>query len=208
MQRRAANPSSPSDPPIPKTIGGGRGGHFARRAKSQKKFNPVVALIMIAILLLFVSIYYFPAEVEMAEREAEYVGHELASRARQAEHKVEELLLHKEQQAAGGESLQDPTARMLAQDSTWVDGEKALKKKLKVLVDLQAKGEYLGAPVLTRYLGEDFPAWVSKDVNEEEWKKNVKKKYAEMRVEEEEWQKRMKKIIEQRERDIGITTAR
>jgi hypothetical protein len=214
MQRRAAgHPSaSPANPPIPTSIGGSRGGHFPIRTK-KKKLNPVLMLILAAVLLLFVSVYFFPTEVE---QEAEYVGHELANRARQAEHKVEELLLHHQAEGGGGGAAPaqgnddglDASARMLAQSSKWVDGEKALKKKLRVLSDLQQKGEYLGAQVLTRYLGDDFPAWVSKDVNEEEWRTNVKTKYAEMREEEEEWKIRMQQMIDQRERDIGITTAR
>jgi hypothetical protein len=159
-------------------------------------------------LLLFVSVYFFPTEVE---QEAEYVGHELANRARQAEHKVEELLLHHGDAAPsqGGGELDDPSARMLAQSSKWVDGEKALRKKLTVLAELQQKGEHLGAPVLTRYLGDDFPAWVdTNNMNEEEWREKVHAEYAKMRVEEDEWKERMEKIIQQREGDIGITTAR
>ena len=85
---------------------------------------------------------------------------------------------------------------------------KKLKKKLKELEQLQQKGQYLGVPVLTRFLGDDFPAWVGEDVNEEEWKRNVEAEYVKMRKEEEEWKEQMQKIIDQRERDIGITTAR
>jgi hypothetical protein len=212
MQRRAAsNPSSsPSSLPIPTSIGGSRAGHFPIRTK-KKKLNPVLILISCAMLLLFVSVYFFPTEVE---QEAEYVGHELANRARQAEHKVEELLLHHGPAAAaaapqGEEQLDDASARMLAQSSKWVDGEKALRKKLTVLSELQQKGEHLGAPVLTRYLGDDFPVWIDKkNVNEDEWRAKVHAEYAKMREEEEDWQKRMQKIIQQRERDIGVTTAR
>jgi hypothetical protein len=98
------------------------------------------------------------------------------------------------------------TARMEAQSSKWVDGEKALKKKLQVLYDMQQKGENLGVPVLTRFLGEDFPAWVEPGMDAEEWKSKVDAKYVEMRAEEEVWKKEMQKLIEQRERDIGITT--
>lgn len=112
------------------------------------------------------------------------------------------------------------TARMEAQSSSsssssssngrsWVEGEKKLKQKLQVLYDRQQQGLDLGVPVLTRWLGDDFPAYVTPDmdINVEEWKKQVEEKYAEMRNEEEEWQAKMNKIIQQRERDIGITTA-
>ena len=90
------------------------------------------------------------------------------------------------------------TARMEAQSSRWVDGEKALKKKLMVLYDIQAKGDHLGVPVLTRYLGEDIPAFVGtpdSTMKEEEWKKLVDAKYEEMRLEELEWQKKMSLLM-------------
>mmetsp|Transcript_29339 Transcript_29339/g.79431 ORF Transcript_29339/g.79431 Transcript_29339/m.79431 type:complete len:296 (-) Transcript_29339:1194-2081(-) len=102
------------------------------------------------------------------------------------------------------------SARMAAQSSRWVDGEKALKKKLQVLYDHQMNGKYLGVPVLTRYLGEDIPAFVGtpdSPMKEDEWKKLVEAKYEEMRLEEEEWKKEMAKLVETRERNIGITTA-
>jgi len=100
------------------------------------------------------------------------------------------------------------TIRMEAQSSRWVDGEKALKKKLQVLYDRQQKGNDLGVPVLTRYLGEDIPAWITPEIMDEvEWKKKVEDKYEEMRQEEEIWKEEMSKIIARRERDIGITTS-
>lgn len=102
------------------------------------------------------------------------------------------------------------SARMEAQSSRWVDGEKALKKKLQVLYDQQMKGKHLGVPVLTRYLGEDFPAYVGtpdSPMDVDEWRKSVAEKYEEMRLEEEEWKKEMAKLIAKRERNIGITTA-
>ena len=219
MQRRAGGGSHPAassaNPPIPTTIGGNRGGHFARRTK-KKKFNPVLILMGAAVSLLCVSWYFFPTEVERVEREAEFVGHELAQKARQAEHQVEGWLHNNKGSgstgganggAASAAQGMDPSERMKAQSSKWVDGEKKLKIKLKELAELQKKGEYLGAPVLTRWLGDDFPAWVNKDVNEEKWRKDVEAKYAQMRVEEEEWKKQMQQIIDKRERDIGITTA-
>ena len=65
----------------------------------------------------------------------------------------------------------------------------------------------MGAPVLTRWLGDDFPAWVGEGMKEEEWRADVDAKYTEMRKDEEAWQKRMQALIDQRERDMGITTA-
>jgi hypothetical protein len=163
-----------------------------------------------------------------AEKEALAGAQELGRKALEAEHRVEDWF-HKtnennknnkqQHQAApgggGGGSIPtrpkltsaEATARMLAQSSTWVDGEKKLKAKLKVLAERQQDGKDLGVPVLTRYLGEDIPAWVGEGVDEVEWRKQVEAKYAEMRVEEEQWKIRMQAIIDQRDRDMGITTA-
>jgi hypothetical protein len=162
-----------------------------------------------------------------AEKEALAGAQEFGRKALEAEHRVEDWFhktsenkdKNKQQQrvtggGGGGSILTRPkltsaeaTARMLAQSSTWVDGEKKLKAKLKVLAERQQDGKDLGVPVLTRYLGEDIPAWVGEGVNEVEWRQQVEAKYAEMRVEEEQWKTRMQAIIDQRERDVGITTA-
>mmetsp|Transcript_13416 Transcript_13416/g.28431 ORF Transcript_13416/g.28431 Transcript_13416/m.28431 type:complete len:261 (-) Transcript_13416:389-1171(-) len=102
------------------------------------------------------------------------------------------------------------SARMEAQSSRWVDGERALRKKLAVLYDQQNKEKkYLGVPVLTRYLGEDIPAYIgTPDVTmkEEEWRELVKAKYEEMRQEEDDFRKKMESFIANSERDMGITT--
>ena len=74
---------------------------------------------------------------------------------------------------------------------SWVDGEKKLKKELQKLVILQQKGQELGVPVLTRWLGDDIPVYAgSTNVpNVTEWKINVQKDYEKMRIEEEEWKR-------------------
>jgi hypothetical protein len=180
-------------------------------SRSKSKLNPAILIIALAATVVALSWYLFPSETynveQKLEREAEYVTHQMA----QAEHEVEGWF-HQQQQVppahTGDRSASDAaTARMMAQSSKWVDGEKAVKRQLKKLLEQQEKGENLGVPVLTRYLGEDFPAWVTKDMDEEEWKRKVAEKYKEMGEEEEEWRKEMQKIIDQRERDIGITTA-
>jgi len=88
------------------------------------------------------------------------------------------------------------TEAMLQQDSSWVDGEKKLKQKLKVLAERQKQGKDLGVPVLTRYLGEDIPAWAGEGVDVEEWKKKVDAKYAEMAEEEKKWRERVAEFME------------
>lgn len=139
------------------------------------------------------------------EQEAQYVGHRVAENAINAEHKMEHWwrsggsTASADTTTTNNNGMNAATARMMAQPSKWVDGEKALKKQLKELQAIQEKGELLGVPVLTRYLGEDFPAWVGKDMNEEEWRQKVAEKYKEMREEEDEWRKQMKKTIEAKE---------
>lgn len=179
-----------------------KGGHGGR-------CNPVViaAVVVAAACLAVLSSLLFPAQVREVEREAEGATHALAQKAMDIEQEVEGWWTqHRQRPEAGGGPVNAATARMEAQSSRWVDGEKALKKKLQVLYDMQQKGENLGVPVLTRFLGDDFPAWVEPGMDGEEWKKNVDAKYAEMRQEEEDWKKEMQNLIEQRERDIGITT--
>lgn len=172
--------------------------------------NPVMILVFVAMGFMGMSWHFFPDQVTQVE-------HELAREALAAEHQVEGWL--QQAQANGGGvlpplSTQDraasdaASARMKAQSSKWVDGEKALKKKLKSLAGEQQQGNLLGVPVLTRWLGEDFPAWVTPDMDEKEWRDKVAAKYKEMREEEEEWKKEMQAIIDQRTGDIGITTER
>lgn len=57
-------------------------------------------------------------------------------------------------------------------------------------------------PVLTRWLGDDIPAWAGEGVDVEEWKRKVDQKYAEMREEENEWQKHITALLE-REAHLG-----
>ena len=123
------------------------------------------------------------------------------------EHNWEEQYIHPDDAKAKAEHAK---ANANLHSSKWVDGEKELKKKLRVLFDQQSKGKNLAAPVLTRYLGEDIPAYVGtpdSTMQVEEWNKLVEKKYEEMRKEEEDWQAKMALFIEQEDRNMGITTA-
>ena len=191
----------------------------------QGVLGPLWAIVLLALGIMAVSSWYlYPSSVTEVEKEAYEATKKLGQKALDVEHRVEDWL-HPQQQGrqqnAGTTNdnnsnpnrrssltSEEATARMLAQSSTWVDGEKKLKAKLKELAERQKQGKDLGVPVLTRYLGEDIPAWVGEGVNEAEWRKQVDAKYEEMRKEEEEWKRRMQAIIDQRERDIGITTAR
>jgi hypothetical protein len=89
------------------------------------------------------------------------------------------------------DSKEAATQRMMQQESKWVDGEKKLKVKLKVLAERQKEGKDIGVPVLTRYLGEDIPAWPQEGMSKEEWQKKVDLKYAEMAEEEVVWKARV-----------------
>ena len=113
----------------------------------------------------------------------------------QLERDVMDYWLSSKQYYTASDTVHDADLRMQQQSSKWVDGEKKLKKALQVLVDRQAHGLDLGVPVLTRYLGENIPAFYSKDdtslnlgINTvEEWNARIEEKYTEMRIEEERW---------------------
>lgn len=148
-----------------------------------------------------------PEEVEKEEDEEDYVMHPELHPEKEKE--WEEAYVHPHQKIEEKQQISQQAQKKDPPPSRWVDGEKELKKKLKVLYDQQNKeGNNLAAPVLTRYLGEDIPAFVrnSDSAKVEEWKKLVEEKYAEMRAEEEAWQKKMAEFIRQKDRDIGITT--
>lgn len=190
--------------------------------KRYKLNNPIVLLIGAALVITSVSWWVFPAAVNNVEQEAESMGHDFVEKARRAEHSLEDLVVHPLAATTASKKNESPqrtipldesasdraSAAMKAQSSKWVDGEKKLKKKLMELYEKQQNGELLGVPVLTRWLGDDFPAWVTPDMDEEQWRKDVEAKYKEMREEEEQWKRDMQRIISQRERDLGITTAR
>jgi hypothetical protein len=213
MQRRVATSSS-SGPSAGSASSAPSPSRFHRRNQHSKKrkFNPVILLIGVAVTIMCLSWWLFPDEVVKVEHEAEYVGHQLAEQAIRAEHNVEDWIQHRKNSGGGSPSAADrsaseaASAAMLAQSSNWVEGEKKLKKKLAELYDKQQKGELLGVPVLTRWMGDDFPAWVTPDMDEKQWRQDVAAKYKEMREEEERWKLEMEKVIEQRERDLGITT--
>ena len=218
MQRRL-NASTSSKLPLSSTP---RQNIFSRRRNNNNNanrsfsssiktflFNPINLLLFLAISIFGLSLYFFPAEVYKVEKDVEVVGHNLAVHAIEAEHEVENWVRTHQYSssssslsaAAGNvpnkETSKDATARMMAQSSKWMDGEKALRKQLQVLMDQQQQdNKNLGVPILTRYLGDDFPAFVTKDMNEQEWKQKVDEKYKQMRKEEEEWQIQMQQLMD------------
>lgn len=84
-------------------------------------------------------------------------------------------------------------------DSKWVDGEKKLKQKLEILVERQRQGNDIGVPVLTRWLGDDIPAWPTEDSDNpmpiKEWNEKVRLRYEQMRAEEMEWRSQMTQFL-------------
>jgi hypothetical protein len=153
-----------------------------------------LSVLLLIAFVLSVVIYLFPENRKMAyetEQRLEQVAYEAEQRL---EHDLidwfgqQPPVVRDEQDAATLAQLRDAAnARMKNQGSQWVDSEKKLKNALKVLVARQAEGKDLGVPVLTRWLGDDVPAFAGEGVNVEEWNQRVEQKYAEMRVEEEQW---------------------
>jgi hypothetical protein len=94
----------------------------------------------------------------------------------------------------------DANEAMKRQPSSWVDGEKKLKAKLKVLMARQQQGMDLGVPILTRWLGEDVPAWISEEGKaREEWEKIRKERYAAMAQEELEWRASIRQSLDKKQ---------
>jgi sugar diacid utilization regulator len=213
MQRRAAASSSAqSSLSHSEGVNQINASSHSKYHKTKKGVNPVLFILLLVASILGITWCFFPSQMRSFEGEVEQEAKEMAKNAVFAEHQFEDWFLRQPQQqhnaAPYDKSASDAaTSRMMSQKSTWVDGEKALRKQLAKLVEQQEKGENLGVPILTRYLGEDFPAWVTKDMDEKEWRSKVDAEYKRMRHEEQEWQTEMQKIIDQRERDIGLTTA-
>ena len=105
---------------------------------------------------------------------------------------------------SGGDDTQitagEATAAMLAQPSSFVDGEKKLKAELRKLKERQAKGMDRGVKTLTQWLSDDIPAWTTKE-NEAEWTKKVEQRKAELKAEDDKfWAKVNDHVEEEKER--------
>ena len=176
-----------------------------RRMASSDKYHSKpspIKLVVIMCAVLFGSFILLsiisPSSVQEAEKQVlqaeQMVESEVSELFGGGVHERQQPPIPHEEQPRD-ESI-SATDAMLQQSSSWVDGEKKLKKKLKVLAERQAQGKDLGVPALTRYLGEDIPAWAGEGVNVEEWKQKVEAKYAEMAEEEKQWREKVAQFME------------
>lgn len=175
------------------------GGGLVRRTTSDKdhsKSSPVKLLVIITVVIVgsfFMLAVISPSSAQKVETEAfkiEQAVEEELLKLGGGTHDVPPLFQHEDEPR---DTL--ATEEMLRQSSSWVDGEKKLKKQLKLLAERQNQGKDLGVPVLTRYLGEDIPAWAGEGVNVEEWQKKVDAKYAEMAEDELKWRAEVAQLM-------------
>lgn len=196
-QQQSQDPRSVQLPPTP-----------ARpRGKRNSRNLPALVFFVFLLLLGIISILS-PSSVERAEQDAAASAKELLREALAAEGQMEDFFhrqrlppqrsLNVEDVAAGKQMTLDATEAMKRQPSKWVDGEKKLKIKLKELAELQKAGKELGVPVLTRWLGEDFPAWVPEGGDKDEWETKRKERYAAMAAEELVWRARTGEYLEKK----------
>jgi hypothetical protein len=147
----------------------------------------VVALLVSAAILLLLAAYSLPVALDASSHNT---GNVLDPKSGQQKH-------------PGNHNVGDvsnalftkPSARSKVTGTTWVEGEKKLKAALQVLADRQARGLDIGVPVLTRWLGDDVPAWPTEEMPEEQWQQKVDEKYSAMRQEEQEWIQKMNAFL-------------
>ena len=194
IQRRtvaAASPSSASAAPSSNSSA-------SRKARRDRGGLSTTAILSLAAVIFLVSLL-FPNQVQEAEDLAVQAEQEVVDWWQTHGHLQQKPPVPMEDNTRASSSrTKQANERLANRPSPWVEGEKKLKQKLKELVKLQAEGKFLGVPVLTRYLGEDIPAWPGDGVNVDEWKKQVDAKYEEMRKEEDEWRKKMAALIPDR----------
>ena len=175
------------------------------RPRVKRSSNSLFSILVFIVLLVGLISILSPSTVEKAEREAADSAKEILNEAYVAEQQMEHFFhrqlppLQKvdvEDVAAGKQRSLDATDAMKRQPSKWVEGEKKLKLKLKGLVELQKEGKELGVPVLTRWLGDDFPAWVSEGMDKDAWESKRKERYAAMAGEEVLWRTKTRQFLE------------
>lgn len=157
--------------------------------------NVVLGILIVASLLIGAATFFFPTQVETVEMTTAKKTKDFVHNALEMEKHLFQGNNNAEEKPMMQQPL-DATAEMEKQPSSWVEGEKKLKQKLKVLFERQKEGKDLGVPVLTRWLGEDIPAWPGEGVDVKEWKKQVDAKYKEMAETEQKWRAEMKKFDE------------
>jgi hypothetical protein len=170
----------------------------------------LVMIVIIAALIMIGAATFLSPQVQDAEintaRKTKDLIHSAIKIEQEMEKQVGDLFLYTKNEefpVAKQENAEEATAEMEHHPSSWVNGEKKLKEKLKILHAKQQKGEELGVPVLTRYLGEDIPAWAGEGVNVEEWRKQVDAKYKEMEEQEKQWRKTMKALDERYKKETA-----
>jgi hypothetical protein len=149
-------------------------------------------LLFMAILLTAITYLKTPYDIVTLENEAIHAEEEVV-------HWLNGEPIPKEynNDSSNQRSNSQPSQSIMTSSSNWVDGEKKLKIELKKLVELQKQGKELGVPVLTRWLGDDIPAWAGTGVDVDEWNSKVEAAYETMRREEEQWKEKIWKIMEE-----------
>lgn len=184
MQRRKVDTPFDNSEIIDGGQGLSRPGTRTRRSETRPSRRLGLILIVVIIAIVVVIIIH-PSSVNDVE-------HELSRDVGFAEKKMEEWLQKAKPKQLG---RIDASQAMKEQPSSWVDGEKKLKAKLKVLAERQKEGKDLGVPVLTRFLGDDFPAWVERGQDEKAWKQKRDAKYEAMRKEDLIWREKAIKAL-------------
>lgn len=175
--------------------------------RSGRPSSPWIWVLFALAALITIATYMFPEQVHQAENSAmEEVIQVEQDIVKWWSQPVQKPPVPLNEHPHFVSDTRDPTERMKQQQQqqsaasySWVEGEKKLKEKLKVLYQRQQQGLDLGVPVLTRYLGEDIPAWPEAG-KEEEWQKQVDAKYEEMRREEEEWKAKITALLKAEKR--------
>mmetsp|Transcript_13693 Transcript_13693/g.20854 ORF Transcript_13693/g.20854 Transcript_13693/m.20854 type:complete len:203 (+) Transcript_13693:148-756(+) len=158
--------------------------------RNRKGSQQSLCLLVGMIALLFVTLS-FVAPKRFSELESDVQEQFLNNFGEQ---KPPQLHVEEQSETDPASSLH-ATRIMEKQTSQWVEGEKKLKEALKKLMERQKEGKDLGVPILTRWLGDDFPAWPQEGESPEEWEEKRKAKYEEMKKEEEAWRKKVRTEI-------------
>ena len=178
--------------------------------------------LLLLAFLLTVANYQISAPPKVQQ-----VEHDILQGAREAEHVLEQEMRdwwgnnnnnkreppsNNNNQNTAEQQRRTASQRMAAQQQqqagdsqqhSWVEGEKRLKRELQKLVALQQQGQELGVPVLTRWLGEDIPAWAGTGVDRDAWQAQVQERYQEMRLDEERWRDRVAATLQQQAEKRG-----